>query len=300
MKPMLASPVDWDHLPSRVWTSPKIDGLRCIVSGGMAMSRTWKPIPNRHVQELVRGSAQLLEGLDGELVVGDPADREVYARSMSGLMSEGGEPDVRFVVFDNVLVPRSPYRDRYGLILARAEGNLRIPGWIELLTPDVCRDRAEIERYEGKYVDAGFEGAILRNPDLPYKFGRATPRGGELLKLKRYQDAEAVIISAVEQMHNANEAVTDVQGHAKRSSHQAGMIPAGVLGALYVMLLSNQEVKFSIGTGFTAAQRAALWEQRASLPGRIVKFRHLPHGALESTGVPRHPVFLGFRDPSDL
>jgi DNA ligase-1 len=50
--------------------------------------------------------------------------------------------------------------------------------------------------------------------------------------------------------------------------------------------------KFKIGTGFDDATRCLLWAQRKTLPGKIVKYKSMQHGALDA---PRHPVFLGFR-----
>jgi DNA ligase-1 len=43
--------------------------------------------------------------------------------------------------------------------------------------------------------------------------------------------------------------------------------------------------------------RVILWEQRHTLPGKLVKFMHQPSGAKEA---PRFPKFIGFREPWDL
>jgi DNA ligase-1 len=43
--------------------------------------------------------------------------------------------------------------------------------------------------------------------------------------------------------------------------------------------------------------RVTLWEQRASLVGRLIKFKHQPSGAKEA---PRFPKFVGFREAWDL
>ena len=55
-----------------------------------------------------------------------------------------------------------------------------------------------------------------------------------------------------------------------------------------------------IGTGFTAQERADIWQDRriyaedADAP--LVKYKHFPSGAKDK---PRHPVFLGWRDSRD-
>ena len=69
-KPLLASPVEWKHLDySNLWVSPKLDGIRAIIRDGVVMSRSLKPIPNKHVQRIL-GNSPGIEGYDGELIVG--------------------------------------------------------------------------------------------------------------------------------------------------------------------------------------------------------------------------------------
>src|SRR5690606_31258487 len=78
--------------------SPKIDGIRALVVNGQLVSRTLKPIRNTYTQQLF--GRHELEGLDGELVVGNPWDRNLMQQTSSGVMSVGGKPDVYFFVFD--------------------------------------------------------------------------------------------------------------------------------------------------------------------------------------------------------
>ena len=78
--------------------SPKIDGIRALVVNGQLVSRTLKPIRNYHTQALF-GRPEL-EGLDGELVVGNPWDKNLMQQTSSGVMSYDGKPPVKFIVFD--------------------------------------------------------------------------------------------------------------------------------------------------------------------------------------------------------
>jgi len=41
-----------------------------------------------------------MEGLDGELIVGNPAGEGVFNATQSGVMSKGKKSDFRFYVFD--------------------------------------------------------------------------------------------------------------------------------------------------------------------------------------------------------
>ena len=56
-------------------------------------------------------------------------------------------------------------------------------------------------------------------------------------------------------------------------------------------------VVFSIGSGFTESQRADMYANRDTLPGRLVKYKSFNIGVKEK---PRFPIFLGFRSPLDL
>ena len=92
-----------------------------------------------------------------------------------------------------------------------------------------------------------------------------------------------------------NEATISELGRTKRSSHKAGKIGRADLGALVVR--SSEGVEFNIGTGFTDAERAAIWNDRSHYLGKLAKFKFFPVGI---KGAPRHPAWLGFRSELDL
>lgn len=297
IKPMLATKLEWDRIVWPVYASPKIDGIRCVVEDGKPWSRTHKVLPNRHLQDMILTFKDALNLCDGELVVGDPAAPDVMNKSTSGIMSMMGTPALQYLLFDYVENERTPYRDRLEALQAKKP---MLPHWAKILPQMLCRNREQLEHVENQSIELGYEGLIVRSVNGWYKQGRSTAREGLLLKLKRYEDAEAVIIGFEELMHNDNEAMTDVQGHTKRTSHKAGQRAGGMLGALTVKLVSDPRIEFSIGTGFDFQQREVYWNKREELLGQIVKFKFMPYGVLESTGVPRFPVFLGFRDPIDM
>lgn len=282
MKPMLACAANLKALKFPVLASPKLDGVRALVRDGVVLSRSLKPIPNRHVQ-LMFGRHEL-EGLDGELILGDPTHPEAYRRTVSAIMSIEGDPDVDFHVFDR-WDRDYPYNE-----VALSYG----------LTIPVCstpiHNMEELEEYEVALLDKGYEGVMLRDPQSPYKFGRSTAKEGYLLKLKRFADSEAEIIGFEELMHNQNEATLNETGHLERSTKQVGLLHADTLGALIVRDI-HSGVEFKIGTGFTAAERQKFWNLRATIRGALVKYLYFPTG---SKVKPRFPSFQGFRHQIDL
>lgn len=292
MKPMLAAATDGTDLRYPVMVSPKLDGVRCLIKDGVAVSRSLKPIPNKHVQ-LLFGRKEY-NGLDGELIVVDTKANEaagdVFQRTTSGVMSIEGHPKVLFFVFDDFSDPALKFKLRLVNAAARCAGSKHL----QFVKHFIVRTKAGLDDHEEKFLRKGFEGLMARDPDGEYKFGRSTLKQGWLLKLKRFEDSEAKVIGWEPLKHNHNIAQLNALGHQERSTKQAGkQVDASLMGALVVQD-TKTKVEFGIGTGFTEAQRRSY---RDNVVGLTVKYKYQPTGVKEK---PRFPVFLGFRDSRDL
>jgi len=285
-KPMLASPFDEALLKFPVLASPKLDGVRAIVRGGVVLSRALKPIPNKNVQKRFKH----LEHFDGELIVGAANDPDVLRTTTSGVMRVDGDPDVSFHVFDHIQEPTAPYLSRLQLVKDRP----RKGGSVLIVDQTILQKLERLNEYEPSILAQGYEGVMLRRPEAPYKFGRSTAREGYLLKIKRFHDAEFEIVGFEEEMFNANEATTSELGHTKRSSHKANKVPKGRLGAL---VLKYGDTTFNCGTGFNDAERERIWAERDSYLGKLAKIKYFAHGIKD---VPKLPSFLGIRDVRDM
>ncbi|QIX17339.1 ATP-dependent DNA ligase [Burkholderia multivorans] len=277
-----------------VWASPKIDGIRCVIFDGVAYSRSLKPIPNEYVQKWVQSMSGALDYMDGELVVGSPTAPNCMQSSMA-VMRKDGEPDFTFHVFDFV-EPDENYDSRSVAVeFACTRCPELVGSRVVPVTQHQVTDSDALSILETRFLAEGYEGMMIRHGGSKYKFGRSTEREGGLVKVKRFTDAEAIVIGFEEEMHNSNEAKRDALGRTERSTSKAGLHGKGTLGALVVK--NEQGVVFNIGTGFTAAQRAEYWANHPKLFGKIVKFKHFDHGTVDA---PRHPVFIGFRHPEDM
>lgn len=293
VRPMLASPTKKQDLEKLQWpllASPKIDGIRAVMVGGKLLSRKLLQIPNLHTQSLFQRAS--LEGLDGELAVGNPFDKNLMQQTLSGVMSRDGEPDVTWHIFDKWDDDDVYFRRA---MLAKACAGIPEYPRVKWVPQTLIKSFADLEAYEQAVLDQGYEGVMLRHPHSPYKQGRSTLREGYLLKVKRFEDSEAVVIGFKEQMRNDNEATTDARGYTKRSTHADGKVASGILGALSVRDIVTG-VEFDVGTGFTLEQRQNLWEARKYLIGKLVKYKHFPVGVVD---LPRFPTFIGFRDKRD-
>jgi DNA ligase-1 len=301
MKPTLAGEAVLDKLQFPIAASPKLDGLRGLVHEGRLLSRSLKLIPNEHTQGLLAREA--FNGFDGELIVGAPTAKDVYRQSSSALMRIAGYPAVTYFVFDlhdhagDYMARRAALESRVIEVRAReALRNVLAKISIVLLPQKIVHDLPGLLAYENELLEEGYEGVILRDPTAPYKFGRSSTNEGYLLKLKRFTDAEAEVIGFEEQMQNNNEKQTNELGRTKRSTAKAGLSGKNTLGALECRDLVSGVV-FNIGTGFDDATKQAIWNKRAAVKGKIVKYKSFQIGVKDA---PRHPVFLGFRDARDM
>lgn len=290
-KPMLASHAVFKTLTFPKFASPKLDGVRAIVRGGIVYSRSNKLIPNQAVQK----KFSICEGFDGELIVGSPYAKDVYSKTVSTVMRQiASADDVRFYAFDYVHQPELPYTRRLEHLLTWAEKREWLTG-VTVHEQLLIRTLDQLTLFENFCLRQGYEGLILRDPESVYKYGRSTTREQIMLKVKRFVDAEALVIGFRERMHNANEEFTNELGRTTRSSHQENQIGRGDLGAILVRTPAG--VEFSIGTGFSDADRAKIWNNRDAYLGCLAKYKYFPIGGKDA---PRHPVFLGWRSQLDL
>ena len=279
--------------------SPKLDGFRCVVAGGVALTKTLKPVRNRHVQKVLglRG----LDGLDGELVVGRPTEHPddettVLGRTMSGVTSADGQPDFVFHVFDRWDRPSRPFLWRVGT----AEDIVDDYGGrkpLVLVPQMLMRSWEEVLAFEAEQLARGYEGVCLRPLDAPYKYGKVTAKEGWLLKLKRFTDGEAVVLEVRPAMRNSNEASRAPSGKLVRSTKAAGLEASDEAGALLCRdLLTGQEMLVNTGRMKKAERQAVLAAPKLAV-GRVVTWRFFGYGALNAD---RHAHFVAFRHPDDL
>jgi DNA ligase-1 len=93
------------------------------------------------------------------------------------------------------------------------------------LLPQVINSTEELDAFEADCLRDGFEGVMLRSPSGRYKFGRSTLKENLLLKLKRFEDAEAQIIGFEGLSHNANETSSEHQNGALTRPTRSQGIP---------------------------------------------------------------------------
>lgn len=287
-RPMLGAPMeDLRALRFPLIASYKYDGFRGIWWGLEFMSRKLLTIPNRALAAKARSVlGHNFPRWDGELVVGDPFGHGVFNRAQKTLTKALAPADnIRFFVFDNIDAPGG---------FAQRIATLHDIGDFVIKIDQVIVDHLDdLLAMEEKAVALGYEGICARSPDSPYKYGRSTSKQQWLLKIKRFQDAEAICIGFEERMHNANEPTTNELGYTKRSHEQSGKIPAGTLGAL---LGKWKGLNIRVGAAMRRDLADKVWANQASYLNRPFTFKYQLVGTDQ---LPRIAVFKGWVESWD-
>lgn len=295
-KPMLAVSSDKVKTqPSLQYCSEKLDGVRVIFFGGVAYSRSLKPLPNKVLQDLAAKYVGQLEGCDGEVIAGGLYAKDVLQRSVSFCMNDYKEDDFKIYLFDRY-IPNTPWLYRFMSLY-----DVEVPN-VHLLSHYIVNEHdgypkqgVDLDVFEQEVLTKGGEGVMLRDAFAEYKCGRSGTKNPELQKVKRFQDAEFRVVGYTQFEHNANEAKTNELGRTSRSTSKEGKVLVELLGSLICQLQDGRT--FNVGTGFTEQQRTLLWASKQSLIGKLakVKFFHYSYD-----GIPLLPVFLDFRDERDM
>ena len=289
IKPLLACEVPLEQVRLPVYVSTKLDGIRCVIIDGVAYSRSLKPIRNKYIQSIIGN--EKYNGFDGELVVGNIYDKDVFQKTTSGVMSEQGSPNFVFYVFDDFTHPTLPYSERADKMRYKVD---TVTDYIKFLGQKLVDSKERIEYLLETEQVVGGEGLILRNPEGVYKFGRSTPKEQLSVKVKFFEQDEFEVVGFEERYTNTNEATINELGYTSRSSHKSNLLPTNTLGSL---VLKYGDTTFKCGTGFDDALRKEIWNNKEDYLGRLASVRYMSVG---SKDLPRVPSFVGLRDKDDM
>lgn len=234
------------------WVSEKLDGVRAYWTGERFLSRGGHEY--RAPKWFTKGFPA--HALDGELWMGRGRFAELSGAVRQVVPEDDDWREVRFMVFD-LPDPEATFDQR----LARLRVLIERVGspYLELVDQQRASTHENLMVQLEEVVDGGAEGLMLRLGSSGYQSGRSN----DLLKVKQYQDAEAVV-------------VRHLPGKGKYE---------GLMGSLLVELENGRQ--FRIGSGFSDTERASPPE-----PGTTITFKY--HG-FTSTGLPRFASFLRIR-----
>jgi len=237
---------------SRYLVSEKLDGVRALWDGEVLRFRSGRTIhaPAWFVAGLPK------QPLDGELWVGRGQFERVSGIVRQEVPDDAAWREVRYMIFELSGAPGSFAERAEQIRQLVAQANVK---WLFEIRQFFVPDRSILKKRLDEVVRAGGEGLMLHLAEAPYETGRSDV----LLKLKPWQDAEAVVI-----------------GHQPGKGRNAGR-----LGALKLRTPDGRE--FLLGTGFSDAQREA-----PPVVGTTVTYRFRD---LTASGMPRFASFLRVR-----
>lgn len=314
MKPMLAT--DWDEAKLRfpLIGQPKIDGVRGLNMHGGLTGRSLKLFKNQYTTHFY--SQDFFKGFDGEFAAAEETHPDLCRLTTSALGTISGQPFTLWWLFDWV-TPETismSYLERYKRLadevpaLQAASQFLPWAGHLRVVPMRMIHTLDELLEYDAENLDKGFEGTIIRDPHGKHKQGRSTVREGGLLRIKQFIESEAIVEAIVEGESNQNEAQTNELGLQFRSSHQANMIPNGLVGSLTcralqtvtdrgrVVIEEGQIITVSPGN-MPHDLRKYYFENQNEILKKIIKFKFFPKGIKDK---PRFPTFVTIRQPEDM
>ena len=238
---------------SQYWVSEKFDGVRAQWDGRALRFRGGGTVP---APAWFTANFPTIP-LDGELWIG-----RGQFDALSGTVRKIEPVDaewrqVRYLVFE---LPGAVGDFSERVRQMREIVELAAAPWLQAVEQTRVAGRTELMQRLDAMVRAGGEGLMLHRADAPYLTGRSDA----LLKLKPWQDAEAVVV-----------------GHTPGTGKYQGMT-----GALDMEMPDGK--RFRIGSGLTDALR----RQPPPIGTRITyRYQSLTKG-----GVPRFPHYLRVRE----
>ena len=210
-KPMLAASWDKrrdkiDFYSTRVYTNPKLDGIRCIFNRDGAWSRTGKPI--LAIDHIIEEFAPIFEEwpdavFDGELYNHDLKEdfntivSVVRKTKVTEVDRQRARELIQYHVYDMPCFTESAddfitrYGNFTGLLMNHA------PRYTHIVTATPCYSFDEIDEQYGRYLVEGYEGGIIRL-NTPYE----QKRSNNLIKRKDFIDEEFPIVRIEEGQGN--------------------------------------------------------------------------------------------------
>ncbi len=252
---------------------PKLDGERCRSlntllfpdapeqpSRSMLVSSEENPffsVP--HINQAIVDQGLFHLELDGELYAHHLTFEEIHSRVSRTVNLHPDYEAISYYIFDIIDETKSQTK-RLNTLL-----DLSFAGPLTRVPICLCSNFDEVMRSYENFIEAGYEGMIVRHATAPYLRRRST----FMMKFKEKRSDTYDIVGSVEEV--------SITG-----------IPKQALGAL--ILQGSDGTEFKVGTGFTRGDRARLWERVGSLKGKRAKisYQHLTSGKK----IPRFPVFV--------
>lgn len=226
--------------------SEKLDGVRAVWNGENFVSRNGNIF---HAPDWFKKDLPKDVTLDGELWMG----RGCFQKTVGKIRAGAGDWEtITYQIFD--VVSDGNFEER----LAQLE-RLDLPVHCQIVTQKTAYDSETLEEFEREILEIGGEGVMLRDRFSSYE----QKRSSNLLKLKRFDSDEAVVIG-----------------------HEPGK--GKYLNGLGALICKWKGKTFKIGAGLSDYLR-----EFPPMIGSVVTFTFF---ATTDCGIPRHSCFVAARN----
>lgn len=285
--------------------SPKLDGIcvlrqptqevmtggakstRQLVSTG-TLTRTGKPVPNWIVRHMID---MLPVGCHGEVLAHNSLSfQDAESLVMSKHLPDNEPIEFDYFIFNSFSVPELNYDERMDHLKAQLSyygddsdyyliecAELRHKLHVHIVEQTEIESVDEAQQLYCDFVNEGYEGGILLNPNSPY----VQKRSKNIIKVKEKKDAEFEVVEVIQEKYGENLQTVPTHLWGKLKEQASGLLLKGD-GVHF-----NSDVTFKAGTGLSAEQKESLWLNRDLAIGRKVTIEWLEAGVVEK---PRQPV----------
>ena len=283
--------VEWSKVKNKKFPyacQPKMDGIHCIAQWSskekraVLMSRMCKqhhPSVLKHIVNLLTTILQDNKDmiLAGELYSHSPPDLEKgqsplqYVQKRCAINRKSPhscEKYIRFYIYDQI--PRDPsdaisFKARYRAAIDAVRPHLSAESSVALTSTKIAKTEEEVSSLYEKWVGEGYEGAMLKQVDSPYK---RDSRNNNMIKVKPEFDREETVIGT-----------SEAEGNHK--------------GCIMFHLESDDGVKHMCTPKATLEQRQKWYVNRKRLLGKRVTVKYY---GLTQDNVPIFSNVIAIRD----
>lgn len=190
---------------------------------------------------------------------------------------------LEYYIYD-ILLPDKTFYDRLQILKeVKEELNLEFNPYkewnngelqIQMVPQEKVSGYDNIMELHNKYVEEGWEGVVIRNPDKVYGFGKRT---NDMIKIKRYKDSEFLVIGYELGLRGIEDMVFICETPAGKSFKAKPM-----------------------GDKLTKEEYIENFDSKYKGNVATVKYFYYSNGNDEVNGVPLQPCLIAFRDKNDL
>jgi len=308
-----------EYTDGAIFVQTKLDGVRVIArdaesarAAGLEIpadtpvvftSRTAKPYPGLvHIQAALapmfaawREHCDEPLYLDGEVFVPGLALNEISGRARG----TGDDSELQYHVFDaySPARPDAPYSVRREWVDGFFDdGEKAVDRPVQRVDPVRVASEAEVREQYARFLEAGFEGAVVRRGDRPYESGARNYHSANVLKLKPTCDAEFRVVGIGKGTGSHEGAVIWVcevpaeksPRHQNEKFRVGGMLGWTIPERRRVYALLSEKVRRAHDRG---VERVSRFERDYPDLCLTVEFA----GLSPKTGIPLQPRGIGFK-----